>query len=155
MIDWSIERQLIKAECLLWNIDHRLLMALRVAENGGDGRQFGVLSVSAPTYAEQLHIAARTVAHRLWTYPGNPLTATPYNEVVVSVNWAHYFASIWAPQGVANDPHGLNVNWTKDFLTAYHKFIEDDRQSRLVSKGTPILSTYATTSAKSLSDQTP
>ena len=40
------------------------------------GREYGVLSVSAPTYAEQLKIACNTVVHRLWSFPGNPLTVT-------------------------------------------------------------------------------
>jgi len=87
------------------------------------GREYGVLSVSAPTYAEQLHMAALTVLHRLWSYPGNPLTTTPDHQLVVSTNWIAYFASIWAPSGVANDPNNLNANWVKDFTAAYNGFI--------------------------------
>jgi len=87
------------------------------------GREYGVLSVSAPTYAEQLHIACATVVHRLWSYPGNPLTTAPTGKLRVSDAWVAWFASIWAPQGVVNDPSGLNKNWVKDFLAAYLGFL--------------------------------
>ena len=124
-ISWPTELPLIKAEAARRGTDFLvpILRAVRMAEGGAAGREFGVLSVSAPTYAEQLHMAAATVMHRLWSYPGNPLTTTPNGELIVSPNWVAYFASIWAPSGVANDPTNLNANWTKDFLHAYNGFI--------------------------------
>lgn len=131
MIDWVIEKPLIEAECALHGTDFLvpILMAIRTAEGGGDGKQYGVLSVSAPTYAEQLHMAAVTVVHRLASYPGNPLTTTPDKQLVVSPNWVAYFASIWSPVGVANDSTNLNANWPKNFLAAYNGFIEANRQA--------------------------
>ena len=86
-----------------------------------------MLSVSAPTYAEQLHIATKTVLNRLWSYPGNPLTVMPGGTLRVSDAWVAWFASIWAPQGVVNDPHGLNANWVKDFLAAYLVYIQPSK----------------------------
>ena len=125
MINWVVEKPLIEAAAALrgTNLLVPVLMAIRTAENGSAGREYGVLSVSAPTYAEQLRMAMATVVHRLWSYPGNPLTTTPNGELIVSPNWVAYFASIWAPSGVANDPTNLNANWTKDFLHAYNGFI--------------------------------
>jgi hypothetical protein len=126
VINWTVEKPLVETECALYgtNLLVPVLMAIRTAENGSSaGREYGVLSVSAPTYAEQLHMAALTVLHRLWSYPGNPLTTTPDHQLVVSTNWIAYFASIWAPSGVANDPNNLNANWVKDFTAAYNGFI--------------------------------
>ena len=130
MIDWTKERPLVEAECTLCgtNLLVPVLMAIRTAENGSKGREYGVLSVSAPTYAEQLHIATKTVLHRLWSYPGNPLTVTVDGILRVSDAWVAWFASHWAPQGVVNDPKGLNSNWTKNFLAAYTQFIQPPKE---------------------------
>jgi hypothetical protein len=130
------ERSLIAAECALYGPDllTPILMAIRSAENGAAGREFGVLSVSAPTYAEQLHIATKTVLHRLWSYPGNPLTVMPGGTLRVSDQWVAWFASHWAPQGVVNDPKGLNANWTKDFLAAYLVYIQPSKEVPKVSQ---------------------
>lgn len=38
-------------------VDPRLLAAVRLTENGGPGREFGVLSVPAPTYDDQERVA--------------------------------------------------------------------------------------------------
>src|SRR5271168_661210 len=99
MTDITTELPLIKAEAARQGTDFivGILWAIRLAENGSAGREFGVLSVSAPTYAEQLHMAANSVVHRLWSYPGNPMTITAHGQLVVSQTWVNYFASIWAP----------------------------------------------------------
>ncbi len=126
MIDTVTEWPLIEAEAALYGpfLDPAILKAIRMTENGAPGREFGVLSVSAPTYAEQLSVAAATVAHRLWSYPGNPITETAVRRLVVSNAWIAWFASIWAPQGVVNDPNGLNANWVKNFTAYYTQFIQ-------------------------------
>lgn len=131
MADITTELPLIKAEAAHQGTDFivGILWAIRLTENGSAGREFGVLTVSAPTYGEQLRIAANTVVHRLWSYPGNPLTITAHGQPVVSQAWVNWFASIWAPAGVANDPTGLNKNWVKNFSAAYANFIEAERLS--------------------------
>lgn len=126
-INWAVELPLIKAECSLYGTDFLvpILMAIRHTENGSDGKQYGVLSVSAPTYAEQLHIACKTVLHRLSGYLGNPLITTPTGILRVSDNWVAYFASIWAPIGVSNDSkYNVNRFWVTNFLNAYSDFIK-------------------------------
>lgn len=118
-VDWPTERPLIEAECQLRNVDVAFIMAIRQIENGGPGKEFGVLSVSAPTYADQLRICVSTVAHRLESYTVNPLTRNPFGRVTYNPKWIAYFAAIWAPGGVQNDPNGLNKNWLPNVLKAY------------------------------------
>src|SRR5689334_23668117 len=58
----------IKAVATQHGIDWRLLKALRQAENGSAGREFGVLAVSARTWTEQAEVAARTIRHTIGRY---------------------------------------------------------------------------------------
>lgn len=81
----------------------RLLAAIRLAENGGPGREFGVLTPEAQRFANdplrsfttQAMWAAGTIKKR---YRGD----------------IDEFANIWAPVGVKNDPTGLNKNWPRN-----------------------------------------
>lgn len=118
-IDWELERPLITAEALKHNVDPDFIRTIRHVENGGAGREFGVLSTSAPTYPDQLHVAVITVAHRLELFPKNPLIRDHNGRIKYSPNWIAYFANIWAPGGVDNDPDNLNKNWYKNALEFY------------------------------------
>lgn len=88
------------------NKDERnLLFAIRYAENGRKGREFGVLTPEAQRYADhpdpvmsfrtQAKWAAGTIKKR---YKGD----------------LGEFQKRWAPIGAANDPNGLNENWLKN-----------------------------------------
>lgn len=123
MINWTLEDPLIQKEAAKMGLDWYFLKAIRQAENGAPGREFGVLSVPAPTYAEQLEICARTVAHRLAAFPGNPLQKNAFNRIVYTPSWIAYFAHIWAPEGVDNDPHHLNSFWCSNVIDFYKKFV--------------------------------
>jgi hypothetical protein len=119
------ERPAIVRACAKHFVDANFVGALRLAENGAPGREFGVLSVNAPTYDAQLAVCVATVCHRLTTFPKNPLWLTPpptprlaYNREFVS-----YFGSIWAPSGVANDPTNLNANWARNVWQLYTNFL--------------------------------
>ena len=82
---------------------HKLLKAIRKQENGGPGREFGVLHPDAmrykddpyKSYVTQAHWAAGTIKKR---YTGD----------------VDKFAKRWAPVGAKNDPKGLNKNWAKN-----------------------------------------
>ena len=126
MIDFAKERPLIEAACLLKNIDPAFVCAIRQAENGSDGKQFGVLSSNAPTYNDQLRICIATVAHRLESFPGNPLCRNSFGRVRYNAKWVAYFQSIWAPVGldIANDPTHLNDNWLQNVLKFYESHID-------------------------------
>jgi hypothetical protein len=87
----------------------RLLLAIRLAENGKQGKEFGVLAPQAMRYENdpdsmksfytQAQWAAGTIKKR---YDGN----------------LEKFASKWAPVGASNDPDNLNKNWAKN--VKYH-----------------------------------
>lgn len=110
-INWDVEKPLIRAACAKRNVDPAFLMAIRQTENGGPGIEFGVEPPGQYDYNGQVSMAVATVAHRLQTYPGNPLTRNSNNQIIYNDRFIAYFASIWAPIGVANDPNSLNANW--------------------------------------------
>lgn len=103
--DW--EQVIIVDTAKKFGIDARLLAALRKAENGGPGREFGVLSVSAPTYQEQATVAARTIANNLARYRATGQDPIDPSGRVTRA-FINYFSNIYAPRGVANDPTNLN-----------------------------------------------
>jgi len=82
----------------------KLLLALRAAENGGPGREYGVLSIPAPTQEQQARIAARSIKanKRRWEAAGGP------------VDFVSFMGSRWAPVGAENDPHSLNRHWEQN-----------------------------------------
>jgi len=130
MINWDIELPLIKVEAAKHSIDWAFVATIRQVENGGEGRDFGVLDGVSSTYAEQLQVTCATVAHRLETYPANPLqrcySPSKQSRMRYTMSFINYFASIWAPIGVSNDAHNLNSNWLKNAISAYSSFIAQD-----------------------------
>jgi len=100
-------------------LDARFLAAIRLQENGGPGREFGVLSVSAPTYADQLDWAARTVVHRLTTYEQGTGQSPLDPDGRYSSPFINYFAGIYAPVGAKNDPRNLNQWWPGNVIAFY------------------------------------
>src|ERR1700722_1184798 len=130
----TTERPLIEAETARHSPDllTPILMAIRTASKDLTG-EFGVAKVSAPTYAEQLSIATSNVAHKLWAYPGNPLTETASGRLRVTDAWVAWFASSWVRQGALNDPEGKNRHWVRDFLSAYPDFIQPLKEVQKVA----------------------
>lgn len=128
MVNWQTEKIQIEDAAEAKEVDPCFIMAIRQAENGAPGKEFGVLSQSAPTYADQLRICVATVAHRLESFPGNPLVRNAFGRIRYSPKWVAYFQSIWAPSGldvhVDNDPNGLNANWLKNVLAFYEAHID-------------------------------
>src|SRR5437867_10199538 len=57
----AAEQLLIRDAASRAAVDPRFLGSLRRAENGGPGREFGVLSVPAPTYEDQVRLAAASI----------------------------------------------------------------------------------------------
>jgi hypothetical protein len=104
--------------------------AIRKAEGGGPGREFGVLSVKAPNYAAQLEVCCQTVRHRLLEYDQDNQTLEPYEApdgtqaVAYGQDFIDWFAGIWAPNGAPNDPSGLNQNWSKNVSYWYLHLID-------------------------------
>lgn len=94
------------------------LVALRRVENGRAGREFGVLSEPAPTYAAQLHIAANSLrqAERraARVHPQVPLRAA---DGFFTPNFLQLFSAHWCPLNAANDPTHLNEHHAKNLIT--------------------------------------
>ena len=120
MIDWLIESPLIEQASDEYNVDPAFVKSIRQQEHGGDGRQFGVISVAAPTYDDQLRITCITVSHRLASFTGNPLTRGPVSRrLVYSPDWIKYFANIWAPVSASL----LNESWLPNVISFYAKWV--------------------------------
>jgi hypothetical protein len=118
VIDWEIEWPKIQAAAHEYAVSPYFVAAIRHTENGAPGREFGVLSVSAPTYEDQLRVTCLTVSHRMRLFipaPHDPLSGL----------FIQYFANCWAPVGVENDPDNLNVNWFTNCRASYQKFLKD------------------------------
>lgn len=123
---WSMEWSLIKATSEEYNVDPHFIATIRRIENGGPGRQFGVLSVPAPSYAEQLQVTCNSVRNRLVSMPGNPLRMYPgprHKVLGYTDRFIEVFASVWAPIGVPNDPHALNKNWITNCANIYRAML--------------------------------
>lgn len=129
-IDWQLELPLIKLQSDKHKVDWAFIAAIRQAENGQTGREFGVLDGVSSSYDEQLAVTCTTVAHRLETYPANPLTRCyspdKHSRVRYTQSFITYFSSIWSPVGVENDPNGLNKHWLKNATNVYSSFLSQD-----------------------------
>jgi len=69
---WHEEADTITQAAVRTGVDPYFVMAIRRAEHGRPGREFGVLSVPAPTYADQLAVTLNTLIHQLTHYNGQP-----------------------------------------------------------------------------------
>jgi hypothetical protein len=70
-INWTEEWPRIVASAMRYGVQPAAVAAIRVAEDGAPGREFGVLSVPAPDYDSQLRVACESLAHRLETLDGD------------------------------------------------------------------------------------
>ncbi len=127
---WQDEAALIKIAAAKYGLDWHFVAAIRKAEDGGPGREFGVLSVKAPTYGAQLEVCCQTVRHRLVEYDHDhqalDLHETPDGKqaVVYGRDFISSFGDIWAPNGALNDRHGLNRNWSRNVSYWYLHLID-------------------------------
>ena len=118
---WSEEIAAITATAVAFGVDAKFVGCIRKVENGGPGREFGVLDGHADTYALQLQECCRTVAHRLYLY-GGQLEPFVYDAsgLHYSPGFIEYFAGIWAPTiGATNDPTGENEHWLPNMTRLY------------------------------------
>jgi hypothetical protein len=121
---WADEWLMIRACALAHGVDPYLIGAIRKAENGAPGREFGVLTQNAPTYAKQLESCCATVRNRMLEKPPRFRPRTLKNGIgrlCLNEDWIAWFATRWAPLDAANDPNGLNRNWTINVLGWYNR----------------------------------
>lgn len=95
------------------------LAAIRIAENGGPGREFGVLSDAATTFDAQARVAAQSIRNNQYRFV-LATQAWPTNEAgAFSEAFVRAMAQRWAPVGADNDPNNLNAHWVTNVLAAY------------------------------------
>lgn len=126
-VDFSIEYPVIRAMCANRGLDVLFICAIRVAEGGGPGRQFGVVSVDAPDYDTQLRVCTRTIAGYLADYDCNPFAlveAGGMHRLVYTPAFISYCQIRYAPTDAANDPNSLNANWRGNVQRFYDTFVQ-------------------------------
>lgn len=96
-----------------------MLAAIRLTENGGPGREFGVLSEDAKTYDKQCDMAARSIRNNLFRFVVHNTGTWPTDNDRYSNAFLEFMQKRWAPRGVANDPDDLNKNWYANILRFY------------------------------------
>lgn len=119
---WIDEVRFILDASVVYGVDPYFIAAIRRAENGGPGREYGVISVAAPSYEEQLDVCCKSVRNKLIKYTGNPLTLYK-TRAGYGADFIGFFQSTWAPIGAENDPNGLNKNWVGNVTKIYEKFM--------------------------------
>lgn len=127
MINWSVEYPQIEAICLKRNVDPFFIAAIRSAENGAPGREFGVLRRDdAQDYAGQLRVCTRTIAGYLAGFRGDAfdlLESIGLKRACYSPAFISYCAGRYAPIGASNDLTNLNQNWSANVSQAYFGFV--------------------------------
>ncbi len=82
-----------------------LLFAIRKAENGVQGKEFGVLVKDAMRYKNDPDPTKSLATQAMWAAG---TIKKHYNGDLEA------FSKRWAPVGSSNDPNGLNKNWLKN-----------------------------------------
>lgn len=112
-------------------VDPVLLAAIRVIEDGGPGREFGVLSVEAPGYRDQAQVAARTIRNTIRRYSENRQRSPWGPDGRFTEDFLRYFSRGgpgypgYAPydpdtgESAENDPRGLNAHHFPNLLAVY------------------------------------
>jgi hypothetical protein len=100
-------------------IDPVLLHALRRAENGGPGREFGVLSVPAPTYHDQARIAAESIRRSVERFEAGGRRAFDPLSGRYTREFIEFFSRRYAPVGAGNDPANLNQYHAQNLIRLY------------------------------------
>ena len=97
------------------------LAAIRMAENGRAGNEFGVLSDSTvDTYDEECRTAALSIRNNQYRFAVRfkewPIDASTGG---LSEAFTKFMAARWAPVGTENDPGNLNKNWPGNVWAYY------------------------------------
>jgi len=118
------------AECV--GVDSAYLMAIRKAENGRDGLEFGIISTSE--YGRDIGIVEngefrgyknefeKQASWCAWTVKKN---LERFRNSNFDGDFIEFLQVKYCPVGVENDPDGLNKNWAKNVRFYYDKFKGD------------------------------
>lgn len=127
------EMDRIQAAAKNAGVDPNFLTALRRTENGRAGREFGVLSVPAPTYDDQARIAAQTIAANLKRFQAqgqNPMGAGGQ----YAPEFIKFFSARYAPLGAGNDPNNMNAAHAGNLQKFYDAPVGADRLTPKIDK---------------------
>jgi hypothetical protein len=119
---------LIAQEAARTGVDPALLAAIRKAENGGPGREFGIRSVPAPTLEGQARVAANTVRNTLRRYAEQGGQALDPATGRYTEGFLRYLSARYAPVGAANDPLGLNRSHAANLIALYRRVSREGSQ---------------------------
>jgi hypothetical protein len=107
-------------------VDPRLLSAIRMQENGGPGKQYGILGLGAATLSQQLQYAANTIRNTLKRYSNDTGQDPTDGNGRYTPDFLSYLANGgpsypgWAPVGASNDPNNFNQNWLPNVSDFYY-----------------------------------
>lgn len=113
------EQLVIVATADGWHVPPTLLAAIRLAENGGPGREFGILDRGTHTYGEQCRLCAETIANNLTRYT-NATKLSPWGpDGTLTEGFLAFLQVRYAPLAAPNDPENLNSNWYRNVSRLY------------------------------------
>mgnify|MGYP005812597381 CR=1 FL=1 len=115
------EAAVIAREAERARLDPALLVALRRTENGGPGREFGVVSVAAEGLEAQARVAATTVRNSLAHFERQGGVAIDPTTTRYTDDFLRFLSARYAPIGAANDPRGLNRHHAANLIALYRK----------------------------------
>lgn len=125
----SWEQDIILRVAGEWAIDPAALAAVRLIENGREGREFGVLVTShvpltglapgAPSYTEQAALAAETISNQERRYARDTGHSPRGADGRYTEDFLRNLSARYAPVGAANDPRGLNSYHADNLVAAY------------------------------------
>lgn len=120
------ETGVILREAQRTGVDPSLLVALRRAENGRSGKEFGVVSVAADGLDAQARVAANTVRNTLARFERDGGTAVDRTTGRYTEDFLRFFSSRYAPVGAANDPTDLNRHHAANLIALYQQASRND-----------------------------
>jgi hypothetical protein len=119
------EQQIIQVSAQ-YGVDPRLISAIRMQENGGPGREYGVLGIGANSLSAQLRGAAQTIKNFLSAYISDTGLSPQSDNGRYTTDFISYVANGgpshggWAPVGASNDPTNLNQYWLANVSDNYY-----------------------------------
>jgi hypothetical protein len=117
----SYEEAVIAREAERTGVGQSLLVALRRTENGGPGREFGVLSVPADGLDAQARVAANTVRNTIRRFERQDGAAVDPISGQYTEDFLRFLSARYAPLGAGNDPAGLNRYHAANLIAHYRK----------------------------------
>ena len=92
-----------------------VIYAIRKAENGGPGREFGILNSKADTFSKQAGWCVCTINKNYQRWIGSGC----------EIPYIVFLGNRYAPMNVANDPTLLNEHWIKNVTIFTHKYAKE------------------------------